>query len=74
VLPVTQGAESAISDPNLKLMHEILTQATGFQLYLDQAYPPTIGQQVNDSVAALVAGSASPQEVAQAIAKTAKNL
>jgi raffinose/stachyose/melibiose transport system substrate-binding protein len=74
VLPVTQGAEDAITDPNLKVMHAALTSATGFQLFLDQAYPPSIGQQVNDSVAALVAGSASPEAVAQAIAKTAKNL
>jgi raffinose/stachyose/melibiose transport system substrate-binding protein len=73
-LPVTKGAEDAIKDPNLKAVHGVLAQATGFQLYLDQAYPPAIGQQVNDSVAALVARSASPQAVAQAIAKTAKSL
>lgn len=73
VLPVTAGAESALEDPNLKLVHHALESATGFQLYLDQAYPPAIGQQVNDSVAELVARSASPQAVAQAIAKTAKN-
>jgi raffinose/stachyose/melibiose transport system substrate-binding protein len=74
VLPVIQGAGDAIVDPNLKLVHAALSSATGFQLYLDQAYPPAIGQQVNDSVAALVAKSASPQAVAQAIAKTAKSL
>jgi raffinose/stachyose/melibiose transport system substrate-binding protein len=73
VLPVTAGAESALEDPNLKLVHDALKNATGFQLYLDQAYPPAIGQQVNDSVAELVARSASPQAVVQAIAKTAKN-
>jgi raffinose/stachyose/melibiose transport system substrate-binding protein len=74
VIPVTKGAEDAIADPNLKLVHAALTNATGFQLYLDQAYPPALGQQVNDSVAELVAGKASPQAVAQAIAQTAKNL
>ncbi|MEY2934005.1 MAG: hypothetical protein RL033_4754 [Pseudomonadota bacterium] len=72
-LPVTKGAEDAIQDPNAKLVHEALTQATGFQLYLDQAYPPAIGQQVNDGMAELLAGSASPQAVAQAIAKVAKS-
>jgi raffinose/stachyose/melibiose transport system substrate-binding protein len=70
---VTRGAEDAIRDPNLKIVHQALVSATGFQLYLDQAYPPAIGQQVNDSVAELVAKSASPAAVAQAIAKTAKN-
>lgn len=74
VLPVVHGAEDALQDRNLKRVHEALKSATGFQLYLDQAYPPAIGQQVNDSVAALVARSASPRAVAQAIAKTAKNL
>jgi raffinose/stachyose/melibiose transport system substrate-binding protein len=74
VLPLAAGAEDALVDPNLKAVHAVLAQATGFQLYLDQAYPPAIGQQVNDSVAALVAKSASPQAVAQAIAKTAKSL
>jgi raffinose/stachyose/melibiose transport system substrate-binding protein len=73
VLPVARGAEDAIEDPNLKLVHEALKNATGFQLFLDQAFPPAIGQQVNDSVAELVARSATPQAVAQAIAKTAKN-
>jgi raffinose/stachyose/melibiose transport system substrate-binding protein len=74
VLPVTKGAEDAITDPNLKVVHATLANASAFQLYLDQAYPPAIGQQVNDSVAELVAGKVSPQAVAQAIAKTAKNL
>jgi raffinose/stachyose/melibiose transport system substrate-binding protein len=73
VLPVTAGAESALEDPNLKLVHDALKNASGFQLYLDQAFPPAIGQQVNDSVAELVARSSSPEAVAQAIAKTAKN-
>jgi raffinose/stachyose/melibiose transport system substrate-binding protein len=73
VLPVTNGAESALEDPNLRLVHDALKNATGFQLYLDQAFPPAIGQQVNDSVAELVARSSSPEAVAQAIAKTAKN-
>jgi raffinose/stachyose/melibiose transport system substrate-binding protein len=73
VLPVALGAEDAIKDPNMKLVHEALKNAPAFQLFLDQAYPPAIGQQVNDSVAELVARSATPQAVAQAIAKTAKN-
>ncbi len=72
-LPVTRGAEDAITDANAKLVHAALTEASGFQLYLDQAYPPAIGQQVNDSMAELLAGTATPQQVAQAIAKVAKS-
>jgi raffinose/stachyose/melibiose transport system substrate-binding protein len=71
-LPVVPGAESAISDPNTKAVQAQLKAATGFQLYLDQAYAPAVGQEVNDSVAALIAGSKSPEQVTQSITKTAK--
>ncbi|MEU8654955.1 extracellular solute-binding protein [Streptomyces sp. NPDC048737] len=72
VLPVVPAAESALADPNLKAVQTQLKAATGFQLYLDQAYAPALGQEINDSVAALVAGSKSPAQVAQSITKIAK--
>ncbi|MFI9566912.1 extracellular solute-binding protein [Streptomyces rishiriensis] len=71
-LPVVPAAESALTDPNIKAVQAQLKGATGFQLYLDQAYAPALGQEVNDSVAALIAGSKSPQQVAQSITKVAK--
>src|SRR3954447_736365 len=71
-LPVVPGAEKALSDPNTKAVQAQLKGATGFQLYLDQAYAPALGQEINDSVAALIAGSKSPQQVTQSITKTAK--
>ncbi|MER6632840.1 extracellular solute-binding protein [Streptomyces sp. NPDC000987] len=71
-LPVVPGAEKGLSDPNTKSVHAQLKAATGFQLYLDQAYAPAVGQEINDSVAALIAGSKSPAQVTQAITKTAK--
>jgi raffinose/stachyose/melibiose transport system substrate-binding protein len=71
-LPVVPSAERALTDPTLKAVQAQLKAATGFQLYLDQAYPPAVGQEVNDSVAALIAGSKSPEQVAQSITKTAK--
>ncbi|MER6290450.1 extracellular solute-binding protein [Streptomyces sviceus] len=71
-LPVLPNAEKAMTDPNLKLVQAQLKAATGFQLYLDQAYAPAVGQEVNDSVAALIAGSKSPDQVAQSITQTAK--
>lgn len=73
VLPVAKGADDAIKDANMATVAKSLSSATGFQLYLDQAYAPAVGQQVNDSVAELVAGTVTPQQVAQAITKTAKN-
>ncbi|MEV5439759.1 extracellular solute-binding protein [Streptomyces sp. NPDC052682] len=72
VLPVVPAAESALTDPNLKAVQAQLKAATGFQLYLDQAYAPAVGQEVNDSVAALIAGSKSPEQVTESITKTAK--
>ncbi|MFF3166228.1 extracellular solute-binding protein [Streptomyces sp. NPDC003273] len=72
VLPVVPAAENALTNANLKAVQAQLKAATGFQLYLDQAYAPAVGQEVNDSVAALIAGSKSPEQVAQSITKTAK--
>jgi len=72
VLPVVKAAQDAVTDPNLKLVSETLSKSTGFQLYLDQAYAPAVGQQLNDSVAELMAGKSSPEKVAQAITTAAK--
>jgi raffinose/stachyose/melibiose transport system substrate-binding protein len=72
VIPVLPTAEKAMTDPNLKLVQAQLKAATGFQLYLDQAYAPAVGQEVNDSVAALIAGSKSPEQVVQSITQAAK--
>lgn len=72
VLPVVKAAEDAVTDPNLKLVAQTLATSTGFQLYLDQAYAPAVGQQLNDSVAELLAGKASPEQVVQAITTAAK--
>ncbi|HZM79982.1 MAG TPA: extracellular solute-binding protein [Candidatus Limnocylindrales bacterium] len=73
IVPITKGAETALQDPNLKAVSKALGAATGYQLYLDQAYPPAVGQQVNDSVAELIAGKASPEQVTSAITKVAKS-
>ncbi|MCT7353283.1 extracellular solute-binding protein [Streptomyces sp. 15-116A] len=72
VLPVVPAAEAALTDPNLQAVQKQLKSATGFQLYLDQAYAPAVGQEVNDSVGALIAGSKSPGQVAESITKAAK--
>ncbi|WP_371672883.1 extracellular solute-binding protein [Streptomyces sp. NBC_00289] len=72
VLPVVPAAESAITDPNIQAVQTQLKAATGFQLYLDQAYAPAVGQEINDSVAGLIAGSKSPQQVTESVTKTAK--
>ena len=72
VLSVVTAAEDAVTDPNLKQVSQTLASSTGFQLYLDQAYAPAVGQQVNDSVAELLAGKSSPEKVVEAVTAAAK--
>ncbi|MFF4326206.1 extracellular solute-binding protein [Streptomyces sp. NPDC001591] len=71
-LPVVKGAESALTDANRRAVADTLARATGFQLFLDQAYPPAVGQEVNDSVADLIAGRKTPEQVTTAITEAAK--
>ncbi|MGW0804865.1 extracellular solute-binding protein [Nonomuraea sp. NPDC002799] len=73
VLPVLKGEESAVKDANLKQVATMLAAAGGYQLYLDQAYPPAVGQQVNDSVAELIGGTKTPEEVGADITEVAKS-
>lgn len=73
MMPVVKDATSALTDPSLKLVSDVLGKATGFQLYLDQAYPPAVGQEVNDSVAALISGSKSPEQVTRSVTQVAKS-
>ncbi|WP_330328849.1 extracellular solute-binding protein [Streptomyces sp. NBC_00536] len=71
-LPVVKGAEGQLTDANRKVVADSLVKATGFQLYLDQAYPPAVGQEVNDSVADLIAGKKTPEQVTKSITEAAK--
>ncbi|MFI2619622.1 extracellular solute-binding protein [Streptomyces sp. NPDC018584] len=73
IMPVVKDAISALTDRNLKLVSGAVDKATGFQLYLDQAYPPAVGQEINDSVAALIAGSKSPEQVTRSVTQVAKS-
>ena len=72
VLPVIEGTEEAVDDPRAAAVAATLAEATGFQLYLDQAFAPAVGQTVNDSVAALIAGTMSPEDVTRAITAAAQ--
>src|SRR3954447_8216782 len=72
ILPVKNGAETSVTDPNMKSVLDTRGKASFVQLYLDQAYAPAVGQAVNDAVQELFAGKASPQDVAGEIADAAK--
>ncbi|MEV6810675.1 extracellular solute-binding protein [Micromonospora sp. NPDC051296] len=73
VLPTNKAAADGIKDPNNQVVAASLASATGFQLYLDQAYPPAVGQQINDSVAELVAGTKRPDQIVKDITTVAKS-
>ncbi|MFD9326618.1 extracellular solute-binding protein [Streptomyces sp. NPDC060065] len=73
LIPVSKEARGALTDPNLTAVSDALNTATGFQLYLDQAYAPAVGQEINDSVAALIAGSKSPEQVTRSVTQVAKS-
>jgi raffinose/stachyose/melibiose transport system substrate-binding protein len=66
-LPVTIGAEDSITDPNLVDVIAARGAAQYVQLYLDQAYPPSVGAAVNDSIQALFAGTGTPQDIVDAV-------
>jgi raffinose/stachyose/melibiose transport system substrate-binding protein len=70
-LPVTKGAEDSITDPYQLAVLEGLSQASFVQLYLDQYFTPELGAAVNDAVATLFAGTATPEEVTEAITAAA---
>jgi raffinose/stachyose/melibiose transport system substrate-binding protein len=67
LLPPVPAAQSSITDANSQAVLSQLKSATYYQLYYDQFMSPAVGNTVNQQTAALFAGSASPQQVAQAI-------
>ncbi len=66
-IPVVNGAESGLTDPNLLLVQQSFAQAEYFQLYYDQILPSAMGGVINDAVQKLFAGTATPAEVAAEI-------
>jgi raffinose/stachyose/melibiose transport system substrate-binding protein len=67
VPPSVTAASASVTDENIKPMMELLEKAKYFQLYYDQFLPPAVGSTVNDEVQALIAGSETPQAVAEAV-------
>src|ERR1041385_8420049 len=61
-LPVAQGADSGIADPNLRNLIEIRNKTPFLQLYLDIAFPTSVGQALDDAIANQFAGSATRSE------------
>ena len=71
-LPVVKGLDDLFTDqPVYQSILEARNNAPYFQLYYDQFMPPAVGEAINDAVETLFAGTATPQEAAQAIQDTA---
>ncbi|WP_456788526.1 extracellular solute-binding protein [Cellulomonas sp. P5_C5] len=66
-LPVTQGSEAGVSDPNMASLLAFRNKAPYVQLWLDIAYGSTVGGALNDAVAAQFAGTGSPADVVDAM-------
>jgi raffinose/stachyose/melibiose transport system substrate-binding protein len=72
IVPVVAGAEDVLADdPIMQTILEARNGAPYFQLYYDQFLPPAVGSAVNDAVQTIFAGTATPEEAAQAIEDSA---
>lgn len=66
-LPVTQGAEAGVTDPNMQTLLETRNEAGYVQLWLDVAYGPNVGGALNDAVANMFAGAGSAEDIVTAM-------
>ncbi|MBO0778238.1 MAG: extracellular solute-binding protein [Ktedonobacteraceae bacterium] len=67
VLPTVKTAQSFVTNPNLKSVAQMVSQAAYFQLYYDQYLPPSVAQAVLDSTQGIFAKTLSPDAAAKAI-------
>ena len=66
-LPVTQGSEAGVSDPNMAALLGFRNKAPYVQLWLDVAYGSTVGGALNDAIAQQFAGTGSAADVVDAM-------
>ncbi len=72
-LPVNPAANSAVTDPTLKLVLTASQQSPFAQTYFDQALSTAVGRALNDAIANYLAGKGTPESIAGAVAEAAKN-
>ncbi|MGY1619438.1 ABC transporter substrate-binding protein [Geodermatophilus sp. SYSU D00691] len=70
-LPTNSTATGSVSDPALAQLIEVRDAAPFIQLYFDTAFGASVGGAMNDEVALLFAGEASPQDVVDATQQAA---
>ncbi|GII97917.1 carbohydrate ABC transporter substrate-binding protein (CUT1 family) [Sediminihabitans luteus] len=65
-LPTNATASQYVSDPSLAQLLEVRDSAPYVQLYFDTAFGPSVGGAMNDAIALMFAGQATPQDVVDA--------
>ncbi|WP_207769177.1 ABC transporter substrate-binding protein [Nocardioides currus] len=70
-LPTLPAATDAVSDPVLADLIKVRDEAPFVQLYFDTAFGESIGGAMNDEIALMFAGEASPQDIVDAMQQAA---
>jgi len=65
-LPTNPAATDSVSDPALAELLKVRDSAPSIQLYFDTLFGPNVGGAMNDEIALLFAGEATPQDVVDA--------
>lgn len=65
-LPTNPAATSSVADPALASLLQVRDQAPYVQLYFDTAFGASVGGAMNDEIALMFAGKASPQDIVDA--------
>ncbi|GAA1176476.1 extracellular solute-binding protein [Ornithinimicrobium humiphilum] len=65
-LPTVPSAGDAVADPALAGLLEVRNDAPYVQLYFDTAFGQAVGGAMNDAIALMFAGQASPQDIVDA--------
>ena len=70
-LPTNPAASGSVKDPALAELLKVRDDAPYVQLYFDTAFGASVGGAMNDEIALLFAGEASPQDVVDATQQAA---
>lgn len=73
-IPANPAGHEALTDPNLKAIATGLAGSSYVQLWLDSALGPEFGNPLNDAIVKLMGGKGTPEDIVEALKKTAANL
>lgn len=70
-VPTVKGAEAGLTDPTLQVIAKATQSAPEVQLWLDTQFGAKAGTAMNDAIVTIFAGKGKPQDVADALQKSA---